>query len=161
MHNASVMPCNAPITLCYALYGLQLAHTEGECILRRGGNDAVFPNDFGEDLFCNVYWLVVCVLCIFVTGITECSIDCVKYFAVLSMFCCRILLPLILPVFVCFGICRTDFCSLNTLLSPNQQCTKHRRGLVLCEQSTEGGLYNVNKASKGGLYNVTLKTNHK
>jgi len=36
--------------LHYALYRLQLAHAVGQCILRRGGSDALFPNDFGEDL---------------------------------------------------------------------------------------------------------------
>jgi len=39
------------ITLRYALYRLHLAHAVGECILRRWGNNALFPNDFGEDLF--------------------------------------------------------------------------------------------------------------
>ena len=37
-------------TLRYALYRLQLARVVGECILRRGGSDALFPNVFGEDL---------------------------------------------------------------------------------------------------------------
>jgi len=37
--------------LRYALYRLQLAHAVGECILQRGGSDALFPNDFEEDLF--------------------------------------------------------------------------------------------------------------
>jgi len=40
--------------LRYALHRLQLAHAVGECILRRGGSDALFPNDFGEDLFVQV-----------------------------------------------------------------------------------------------------------
>jgi len=40
--------------LHYALYGLQLAHAIVECILRRGGSDALFPNDFGEDLLLTV-----------------------------------------------------------------------------------------------------------
>jgi len=38
--------------LHYALYRLQLAHTMAECILRHGGSDTLFPNDFGEDLSC-------------------------------------------------------------------------------------------------------------
>jgi len=36
--------------LHYALYRLQLAHAMGECILRHGGSDTLFPNDFEEDL---------------------------------------------------------------------------------------------------------------
>jgi len=27
----------------------------GECILRRGGRDALFPNDFGDDLLMNAF----------------------------------------------------------------------------------------------------------
>ena len=37
-------------TLRYALYRLQLAHAVGECILRLGGSDVLFPNELGEDL---------------------------------------------------------------------------------------------------------------
>ena len=40
---------NASVTLRYALYTLLVAHAVAECILRRGGSDALFPNDFGED----------------------------------------------------------------------------------------------------------------
>jgi len=32
---------------------VQLAYAVGECILRRGGTDVLFPNDFGEDLLDN------------------------------------------------------------------------------------------------------------
>jgi len=42
------------VTLYYALYWLQLAHTVGECILQLG-SDTLFPNDFGEDLFALLY----------------------------------------------------------------------------------------------------------
>ena len=43
--------------LRYALYRLQLAHAVGECILRRGGSDALFPTDFGEELSnLNIYF---------------------------------------------------------------------------------------------------------
>jgi len=38
------------VTLRYALYRLQLAHAVGECIFQHAGSDALFPNDFGEDL---------------------------------------------------------------------------------------------------------------
>ena len=38
------------VMLRYALYRLQLAHALGECILWRGGSDALFPNDFGGAL---------------------------------------------------------------------------------------------------------------
>jgi len=44
-----VMQCS--VTLHYALYRLQLAPAVGECILQRGGSDALLPNDFGEDVF--------------------------------------------------------------------------------------------------------------
>ena len=63
------MMFNASVTLRYALYRLQLAHTVGECILRREGSDALFPNDFGEDLLMiyvygwqvneSVHWLFI------------------------------------------------------------------------------------------------------
>jgi len=61
---SSVTFCNDPqrfrtfcnVTQCsvmlwYALHKLQLPHAVGECILRCGGSDTDFPDDFGEDLF--------------------------------------------------------------------------------------------------------------
>jgi len=38
--------CNGSVTLRI----VQLAHAAGECIRRRRGSDALFPNYFGEDL---------------------------------------------------------------------------------------------------------------
>ena len=38
--------------LRYALFSLQLAHAVGECILRRGGSDVLFPNDVGRTCLC-------------------------------------------------------------------------------------------------------------
>jgi len=35
------------VMLHFALFRLQLAHTVGECILRCGGSEVLFPNDFG------------------------------------------------------------------------------------------------------------------
>jgi len=46
------------VTLNYTLYWLQLAYTVGECILRRGTSNALFPNDFGEDLYDNGFVLI-------------------------------------------------------------------------------------------------------
>jgi len=34
--------------LRYTLYRLHLAHTVGQCILRRGDSNALFPNVFGR-----------------------------------------------------------------------------------------------------------------
>jgi len=53
----------------------QLAHATDDCILCREGSDALFPNDFGEDLlillfvshsFCNagLYWLYIFFACL-------------------------------------------------------------------------------------------------
>jgi len=38
----------------------KLTHAADECILCREGSDALFPNDFGEDLFVVVLWFVWC-----------------------------------------------------------------------------------------------------
>jgi len=59
IRNASVMSRNImqhSVTLCNALYRLQLAYAVGESILRRVGSDALFPNDFGDDLLLSLCW---------------------------------------------------------------------------------------------------------
>jgi len=46
-HNGFVTFCDSLVTL----HIVQLSHAVRECILWRGGNDALFPDDFEEDLF--------------------------------------------------------------------------------------------------------------
>jgi len=52
--------------LHYTLYRLQLAHTVGECILQRGGSNALFSDDFFVNLhfspFSGTFWIFIFVV---------------------------------------------------------------------------------------------------